>query len=166
MANRARRSAGLVLLGVGALTMTLSAQGGRGTLSGNPTPGTPQPDPPKLEDRVTLTGCVRAAPATPASAGAPALDPNATSDARFVLENATREARVPPGTGTSTVAKAPVSKTYRLVAVNSALLPFVGMQVEVSGEVEVAPPSATPGVAVQPPVLRVAFIQKTATRCP
>jgi len=28
-------------------------------LTGNPTPGTPQPDPPNLADRITLTGCVR-----------------------------------------------------------------------------------------------------------
>jgi hypothetical protein len=166
MVNRTWRAAGLILLGVGALTTTISAQA-RGTpvLSGNPTPGTPQPDPPRLEDRITLTGCVRAAAAAAGRGAAAPVDPNAPSDSRFVLENAAREARVPPGTGTSSAAKGPASKTYRLAAVNSALQPFVGAQVEISGEVEAAPPAA-PGAPAPPPLLRVAFVQKVAPRCP
>ena len=58
-------------------------------MKGNPTPGTAQPDPPNLADRITLTGCVQAAPGRSASA----VDENTPSDTRFILTNAERRGR-------------------------------------------------------------------------
>ena len=144
-------------------TVGLGAQG-TGRFNGNPTPGTPQPDPPSLADRITVTGCVRWAAAN--GRGAVATDElNAPSDSKFVLVNAAREERVPPGTGSSDAAKQSTSRTYRLSALNSALVPFVGSRVEVSGEVEDRPPGEG---GSQAPMLKVGFVQrlpKTAT-CP
>ena len=151
-----------VILAVSALTtLGLSAQG-TGRLTGNPTPGTPQPNPPNLADRVTLTGCVRWA--TPDGRGSvPTQELNTLSSSTFVLANATRVARVPPGTGTSDVAKKSASQTYRLSAVNSALVPFAGARVEISGEIDDRPPRD--GAAA--PMLNVGFVQRVGkTPCP
>ena len=151
-----------VILAVSALTtLGLSAQG-TGRLTGNPTPGTPQPNPPNLADRVTLTGCVRWA--TPDGRGSvPTQELNTLSSSTFLLANATRVARVPPGTGTSDVAKKSASQTYRLSAVNSALVPFAGARVEISGEIDDRPPRD--GAAA--PMLNVGFVQRVGkTPCP
>jgi hypothetical protein len=145
-----------VILVVSALTtIVLSAQG-TGRLTGNPTPGTPQPDPPNLADRITLTGCVRwAAPDGRGAIPAPALD--TVSASTFVLTNAARVTRVPPGTGTSDSAKKSASQTYRLSALNSALVPFAGGRVEISGEIDDRP--AADGAAPVP-TLKVGFVQR------
>ncbi len=146
---------GCVILVVSALTtLGLSAQG-TGRLTGNPTPGTPQPDPPNLADRITLTGCVRWA--APDGRGAVAAqDLNTPSASTFVLTGAARVTRVPPGMGTSDAAKKPAGQTYRLSALNSALVPFVGGRVEISGEIQ--DPSPRDGVAA--PILNVGFVQR------
>ena len=152
---RKRSCQGCVVLVVSALTtVALSAQG-TGRLTGNPTPGTPQPDPPKLSDRITLTGCVRwAAPEGRGSIPAPQL--NTVSSSTFVLANAARVMRVPPGTGTSDSAKKSASQTYRLSALNSALVPFAGARVEISGEIDDRPSDG----AAQAPILNVGFVQR------
>ena len=151
-----RSCQGCVMLALGAVTtLGLSAQG-TGRLTGNPTPGTPQPDPPKLSDRITLTGCVRWA--TPDGRGSVAAQElNILSSSTFVLANAARVMRVPPGTGTSDSAKKSASQTYRLSALNSALVPFAGARVEISGEIDDRPPSEG---AAQPPMLNVGFVQR------
>ena len=151
-----RSSQVCVILVVSALTtLALSAQG-TGRLTGNPTPGTPQPDPPNLADRITLTGCVRwAAPDGRGSVAAQEL--NTFSSSTFVLTNAARVMRVPPGTGTSDSAKKSASQTYRLSAVNSALVPFAGARVEISGEIDDRPPADG---TVPTPILKVGFVQR------
>ena len=147
---------------VAALGAQLTAQD-TGRLTGNPTPGTPQPDPPKLADRITLTGCVRWA-ATSGRGSVPAAALNMPSTSTFILTDAVREARVPAGTGTSDAARRSASRTYRLSALNSALVPFVGARVEISGEVENSPARED---APQAPVLTVGFVQRLAkTSCP
>ena len=160
MTTRSRH--GCVILVIGALTtVALSAQGS-GRLTGNPTPGTPQPAPPNLADRVTLTGCVRwAAPDGRGSVAVQEL--NIFSSTTFVLTNAARVARVPPGTGTSELAKKSASQTYRLSAVNSALVPFAGARVEISGEID----DRAPRDAAAAPMLNVGFVQRVGkTPCP
>ena len=138
------------------VSMVALAAQGPGRLTGNPTPGTPQPDPPNLADRITVTGCVRWATAN--GRGAVLADElNAPSDSKFLLVNAAREERVPPGTGTSDAAKQSTNKTYRLSALNSALVPFVGSRVEISGEVEDRPPGDG---GSQTPMLKVGFVQR------
>jgi hypothetical protein len=146
----------------GALCVGLAAQG-TGRLTGNPTPGTAQPAPPKLADRITVTGCLRWA--SPSGRGSvPAQELNAPSASAFVLTNAAREARVPPGTGTSDAAKKSASQTYRLSALNSALVPFVGGRVEISGEIDDSP---SRDGASEAPVLKVGFVQRIPkTTCP
>jgi hypothetical protein len=136
-------------------TLSLSAQG-TGRFTGNPTPGTPQPDPPNLADRITLTGCVRWA-ATDGRGSVPAQELSTLSSSTFVLANSTRVMRVPAGTGTSDSAKKSASQTYRLSALNSALVPFVGARVEISGEIDDRPAPSGPA---QAPILNVGFVQR------
>ena len=92
----------------------------------------------------------------------PAGELNLLSNSTFILTYAAREDRVPPGTGTSEVAKTTKSRTYRLSAINSALVPFVGARVEISGEVQA---SASPDDNPQLPVLQVGFVQRIAKTC-
>ena len=162
---RGSLSAGVLLALVSAVTAGLAAQGPpRLPLTGNPTPGTPQPDAPKLDDRITLTGCVRIADTTGKASSQAPPDANTPSDSRYVLTDATREARVPAGTGTSSAAAAASGATYRLAAIESALSPFLGTKVEISGEVE---PSSTPveGPLANALTVRVEFVQKLAPDC-
>jgi hypothetical protein len=122
--------------------------------TGNPTPGTEQPAPPDVADRIAVTGCLQLAPGTgpaPASAStAPALN-------RFVLNDVKRDALVPPNTGTSAAAATAAATAYRLEALESQLTPFVNTRVELSGELK--------GTAGTPPVLLVEFVRKIAPRC-
>ena len=136
-------------------TLGLSAQG-TGRLAGNPTPGTPQPDPPNLANRITLTGCVRWA-ATDGRGSVAAQELSTLSSSTFVLANSMRVMRVPAGTGTSDSAKKAASQTYRLSALNSALVPFVGARVEISGEIDDRPDAGGP---TQAPILNVGFVQR------
>src|SRR5436190_23359621 len=76
--------------------------------TGNPTPGTPQPDPPIVADRITVSGCLKLA------AGAAAASHTTPASNRFVLEDAKKDGRVPPDTGTSSAAAAASASTYRL----------------------------------------------------
>ena len=141
------------------LTASAGAQiGGKPISGGNPTPGTPQPEPPNLADRVSLTGCVQAAPNQGAGA-----DPSARTDSRFVLTNAERLARVPAGTGGSPLAVEASGHTFRLEGIDSQLSPFVGRKVEISGEIK---PAAADKPADAAPTLIVEFVRKTAPACP
>jgi hypothetical protein len=152
-----RSCQGCVILMVSALTtLGVSAQG-TGRLTGNPTPGTPQPDPPNLSDRITLTGCVRWAAPDGRGSVPPAQELNTLSSSTFVLTNAARVTRVPPGTGTSDAAKKSAGQMYRLSALNSALIPFVGARVEISGEIDDRPPNDGAAAA---PILNVGFVQR------
>ncbi|HVQ15795.1 MAG TPA: hypothetical protein VMS40_19480, partial [Vicinamibacterales bacterium] len=139
-------------------TFTVSAQsGGKPISGGNPTPGTEQPDPPNLSDRIAVTGCLQPAPTSTASSET--SDPNTPSNARFVLSSAKRVDRLPPGTGGSQLAVKANSASYRLEGIDSQFSPFVNARVEVSGEVK--PPSDKSNE----PTLLVEFIQKTAATC-
>lgn len=144
-------------------TATIAAQGGGKPVSGgNPTPGTAQPDPPNLSDRITVTGCLQPAPKSAASNEIP--DSNAPSHARFVLSSAKRVDRLPSGTGGSTLAVNTNSASYRLEGIDSQFSPFVNARVEVSGEVKpVAADNAASGNGS--PILLVEFIQKTGSAC-
>jgi hypothetical protein len=147
-----------LVMSLAASTFTVSAQGGGKPVSGgNPTPGTPQPDPPNLSDRITVTGCLEPAPKSSASSEAP--DPNTPNNARFVLSSAKRVDRLPAGTGGSPLAVNATSSSYRLEGIDSQFSPFVNARVEVSGEVK---PS---GEQTGAPTLLVEFVQKTAATC-
>ena len=122
--------------------------------TGNPTPGTPQPDPPAVADRITVSGCLKLAPGAGA---APASAQTTPASDRFVLGDAKKDGSVPPETGTSSAAAAAAASTYRLEALESQLSPFVNARIEVSGEVK--------GPADAPPVLLVEFVRKIAAKC-
>ena len=162
MIRRASWTIGLVSC-LAASTFTISAQGGGKPISGgNPTPGTAQPDPPNLSDRITVAGCLQPAPKGTATSETP--DPNIPSNTRFVLSSAKRIDRLPPGTGGSPAALNTNSASYRLEGIDSQFSPFVNARVEVSGEVK---PAAADKAASGngSPVLLVEFIQKTGSTC-
>ena len=159
--RRAVWTSGLIAF-VAASSLGVWAQiGGKPINGGNPTPGTPQPDPPNLSDRISVSGCLQPAPKD-APSSEPA-DANTPSDARFVLSRAQRVDRLPPGTGGSELAANTSSSTYRLEGLDSQFSPFVNAKVEVSGEVK--PPSSSDAATSKAPTLLVEFIQKTASSC-
>ena len=123
--------------------------------SGNPTPGTPQPDPPIVADRIAVTGCLQLAPG---AGPAPASAATVPASDRFVLNGVKKDGKVPPDTGTSAAAAASSATSYRLEALESQLSPFIGARVELSGGVR--PP------ANGSPVLLVEFVRKIAPKCP
>src|SRR5262245_34349864 len=144
--------------------------------TGNPTPGSSQPDPPDLTMRITLTGCVQVVARS--SGDTATQDPNTPSASRFVLTMAERMNVVPVGTGTVSAATESSSGTYRLNAIDSQLSPCVGARVEISGELvrltafaeasadksAVEKPDATPGKpgngAESTPMLQVEFVER------
>jgi hypothetical protein len=130
--------------------------GGKTVSGGNPTPGTAQPDPPNLADRITLTGCLQPAPKGDADSKP---DANTPMDTRYVLTSAQRVDRLPPGTGGSELAKKTSNATYRLEGIESQFSPFVNTKVEISGEVK----PLSGGSA--PPMLLVEFVQRLEPRC-
>ena len=154
---------GYLIALVAASTIVATAQsGGKPVSGGNPTPGTPQPDPPNLADRITLTGCLQPAPKGIADNSGIAdskPDANTPVDTRYVLTNAQRVNRLPPGTGGSELAKQTARGGYRLEGIESQFSPFVNTKVEISGEIKPPTSDATA------PTLLVEFVQKIASRC-
>ena len=141
MRSRAALLACAVTIAV--FTSIASAQGGGKPASGNPTPGTAQPDPPNVAARVTLTGCLGSTTSrAEASASATPADANTPSNARFELTKVERGE----------------IKTYRLEGIDSQFSPFVGARVEITGEIK-GPANANP------PTLLVEFVQRRAAKC-
>ena len=147
----------VVVAFVAASTMTAEQVGGKLVSGGNPTPGIEQPAPPNLSDRITVSGCLRAATK---GTNAPS-DPNEPSDARFMLANAERVNRLPPGTGGSPLAGGATARAYRLSGIDSQFSPFVGAKVEISGEIK---PQSSDAKS-EAPTLIVEFVQKIDSVC-
>ena len=158
---------GLAVAWLGLSTIPLGAQQPPlpGSRTGNPTPGTPQPEPPNVADRITLTGCIERADNKRAAEGASAAAPDSPSASWYVLTKAERKRVVPKGTGTSAAAAKLKSRTYRLNAIDSQLAPFVGTTVEISGEVEPSTLNADHRADDKTPILRVELVQKVAPTC-
>jgi hypothetical protein len=151
------RSRAASLAGVAAmlaLTTIAWAQGGGKPATGNPTPGTAQPDPPNVANRVTLVGCLQPVARRPDASA----DASAPSSSRFELVKAERVDRAPAGTGGSPATVSASSKTYRLEGIDSHFSPFVGARVEITGAIK-GPASATP------PTLLAEFVQRLAGKC-
>jgi hypothetical protein len=132
------RAASLAVAGCVALTAIVSAQGGGKPATGNPTPGTEQPAPPNVADRVTFVGCVQLA-ARKAEASA---DANTPTNLRYELTRVERAS----------------SKVFRLEGIDSQFSPFVGAKVEITGEIKTAG-------GANPPTLLVEFVQRIAAKC-
>jgi hypothetical protein len=153
---------GCVLALAAAFAAGVSAQSGGKPVKGNPTPGTAQPDPPSVADRITLTGCVQAAPGRSASA----VEENTPTDTRFILTGAERKDVTPPGTGGSPAALSASGRAYRLEAIESQLSAFVGTKVEISGEVKPRPAGLRgQGSGTSIPTIQVEFVQRVAGAC-
>ena len=152
-----RRAAAALVAAFVAITAVTAAQGGGKPVTGNPTPGTAQPDPPNVANRVMFAGCLQRAAGT-ADKSAPA-DPFAPSNSRFELVKAAPVERAAPGAGPSAAGAS--STTYRLEGIDSIFSPFVGSKVEITGEVK-APSRAEKGA---PPTLVVEFLQRIAAKC-
>jgi hypothetical protein len=153
--------AGILIALAAASTAAASAQvGGKPVIGGNPTPGTTQPDPPNISDRITLSGCLQRAPK---GVNATAADANTPSDSRFVLSGAARVEKVPAGTGESDLAKKAGGGTFRLEGLDSIFSPFVGTKVEISGEVK--PRAAAGAGGATAPTLIAEFVRKIEAHC-
>jgi hypothetical protein len=159
--QRASWIGGVIAFAVSSMLVASAQVGGKPFSGGNPTPGTAQPDPPNLSDRITVSGCLQSAPKSSANSEPP--DANTPSDARFVLASAQRVDRLPPDTGGSALAANTKSSTYRLEGIDSQFSPFVNTKVEISGEVK--PNSSSEAATTKAPTLLVEFIQKTASTC-
>jgi hypothetical protein len=92
---------------------------------------TPQGRSESTDRRVTVTGCLEAAPqsATPAAAPAEPKSDQAGAAKGFVLTNAAASADAP-------AAGAAAPRTFRLVASEAALSPHAGKKVELTGTVQ------------------------------
>ena len=118
------------------------------------TPPAPPTAPQSNQDKVTVTGCLRAAPSSTSSTAA--ATPEAAkpdTDQKFVLTEATAApaaapAAAPTGEPSSpqappaAAANAPSASTYRLIVNPSALTPHVGKKLALTGTIESAAASA------------------------
>ena len=160
---RSRIWSGILAAGVFAATVTVAAQEPATSQSPAPptatsqAPATPTTAPPTTTQapaasapqssegsRITVAGCLQAAPASPtgtsgSAATAPAATtdaaakPEATSgDAKFVLANAVPSSADKAATAPSSSAP----RTYRLIANESALTPHVGKKLELTGTID------------------------------
>jgi hypothetical protein len=145
----------------GLLTTGVAAQIGGKPVTGNPTPGTEQPAPPNLADRVTVTGCLQRT-TKQGTTGSGNVDSNTVVDSRFELTGIERQGNVPADTGGSAIAAGAAGPTYRLAAIESQVSPFVGSKVEISGEIL---PRADQAPQAAPPTLQVEFVQKLSATC-
>jgi hypothetical protein len=121
-----------------AFAILLAAQiGGKPISGGNPTPGTPQPEPPNVAQRVTVTGCIErvSKDAKPPAA----VDGNTVTDSRYALMTIGR----------------PEKLKYRLSGIEGQLSPFSGAKVEISGELT--------GAGA---VMQVEVVRKLSASCP
>lgn len=96
-----------------------------------PSNSTPQGRSESTDRKVTVTGCLEAAPqsATPAAPAAEARGDQAGAAKAFMLTNAAASAAAPAG-------DAAAPRTFRLVANEAALSPHAGKKVELTGTVQ------------------------------
>lgn len=157
-------------------------------------PPQPQSNTSSNDKQIVVTGCLREAPASSASAALPPGPPGAPgtagtagtpgaakpSDAganapQFVLTNATVSsadasgAANPPEPAPAGAPSASAGQTYRLVANPTALSPHVGKKIEVTGTLEEASPSqsaqSAAGSEANAPALRAKSAKIIAASC-
>lgn len=106
--------------------------------------------------KVTISGCIQAAPAPAAAAGAPSAKP---AESKFELANAKTLSDRPVGTTGAT----PVVR-YRLEGEETIISPHMNHQVDITGTVSPASASgaATPTAA---PMLKVESVKMIAAKC-
>jgi hypothetical protein len=137
------------------------------------------------DKRVTVTGCLKAAPPSATADAATTAAPtgttgtagtagaaNAAADANFVLMQATMSpASNDPSSSTTTAGtptnSAPSASTYRLIANAASLSPHVGKKLELTGTIEdqAASTSTTASGPAAGPALRVEAGKVIASSC-
>ena len=151
---RRQSSSGLLAAMVFAATVAVAAQTPTSQNSPEPTPA-PQPEataqapaaPPaessSESSKITVAGCLQAAPASPTgtSGNAPSAPPTATDaprksdaasgDVKLVLANA-----VPSPAATASASSSSAPLTYQLIVNAEALKPHVGKKLELTGTLE------------------------------
>ena len=110
-------------------------------------PSTTAPSPGARSDssagKVTITGCLQAAPEVPTgTAGTSGSSASAAALEKFMLINASATSAAASGS-----ASASDARTYRLVANESALAPHAGKKIEVTGTLDTPSASASPNAA-------------------
>lgn len=149
---------------------------------------------PDSDKKVTITGCLKAAPGSEiATAAAGTAGTTGTAgatgatgttgasdagDAKYVLSDATLKPADAPGAtapsestpaaGAATTSAAGGGQTYRLIANPAALTPHVGKKLELTGTLEDesgSASSATAGSSAQGPALRVESGKVVAASC-
>jgi hypothetical protein len=100
-------------------------------------PAAPQDRSAASEQKITVTGCLTAAPPAPTgTAGATdAKGDPAGSETKFLLTNAAAADSSPSAAGGAS-ANASAAKTYRLIANETALSPHAGKKLELTGTLE------------------------------
>jgi len=146
-----------------------------------------QSNPSSADQKITVTGCLAAGPASPAASTAPgavgttgtagtagatgtAGTPGATAGANqtFQLTNATvatADNASPPAGATATDPTNAAGQTYRLIANPSALSQHVGKKVALTGTLEGPDPAAAAGPDAKVPALRVESGKIVAESC-
>ncbi len=148
-----------------------------GVLAQTTSQTTPQSTPPSSENKITVTGCLKAAPAM-ANDAASAANPNPTGSAGSSEPGAappvaTGTSGVPPAeakfiltSATTTPANpANIAPTYRLIANPTALSAHVGKKLELVGAIDAtsSPDPKDPSAAA--PALRVESGKIVAASC-
>jgi hypothetical protein len=158
------------------------------------TPAAPQ-SASAADQKITITGCLKEAPATPAppsvagttgttgttaTAGTTGAATDAAADRKFLLINASAApaaatpdptAATPPTTAAPPPAAASASdaKTYRLVANPTALTPHIGKKLELTGTLQSAASAGQSASAAGPdanaPILKVETGKVLAASC-
>jgi len=136
------------------------------------------PDSPQANDarRVTLAGCLQAAPAGPvgtSGTAAPAPAPSTAPDAAAKPEGGSGSAKlvlvdaVPaPAEAAGNASNSAAPQTYRLIANEGALMPHVGKKLELTGTIEDQKTSASnDSSAANAPQLRVEAGKVVASTC-
>ena len=120
-------------------------------------PTTRAQQPPATAAKVTIAGCVQAAPAAPPAGGAPA----APAASKFDLANAKVVSSAPVGTTEA----ASTAMRYRLEGDEKTISPHLNHQVEITGTL--SPATATSGAtATAAPTLKMESLKMVAAICP
>ena len=131
------------------------------TRTEQPAPTTQKPSTTQTVSKVTISGCIQAAPAaavTPGGAtGAPAAKP---AESKFDLASA----KVVSGEAVGTAGSAATATRYRLEGDEKTISPHLNHQVEITGSVSPATAGGAGGGSAAP-MLKVDSVKMLAAKC-
>lgn len=124
------------------------------TRSEQPAPSAQKPATTQAASKVTMSGCIQAAPPAAAAPGAPAAKP---AESKFDLASA----KVVSGEAVGTTGSAATATRYRLEGDEKTISTHLNHQVEITGTVS----PATAGGASAAPMLKVESVKMLAAKC-